>query len=255
MLVAAHKAATIPPKARYHPLKAPLSRPQKPAMSQQKGCFGNTFLFFCYLCKRAGPIPVLVFRHAMISNITIQQFATGDRRAFEAVFRHYYPKVRGFLVGMLKNEADAEDVAQTVFIRLWTKRERITDVACFDGYLYRMSRNAMMNFLKNRYAEAYPLTPVTEQPDATTPQEQLIADDLRLLTDLIVSRMPDRRREVFRLSRQAGLTNEEIAQRLGISKKTVENHLNMALGELRRELLIFLLFVNELGAQGFLPVF
>lgn len=191
----------------------------------------------------------------MISNITIQQFATGDRRAFEAVFRHYYPKVRGFLVGMLKNEADAEDVAQTVFIRLWTKRERITDVACFDGYLYRMSRNAMMNFLKNRYAEAYPLTPVTEQPDATTPHEELIADDLRLLTDLIVSRMPDRRREVFRLSRQAGLTNEEIAQRLGISKKTVENHLNMALGELRKELLIFLLFVNELGAQGFLPVF
>src|SRR3712207_8926787 len=62
----------------------------------------------------------------MISNITIQQFATGDRRAFEAVFRHYYPKVRGFLVGMLKNEADAEDVAQTVFIRLWTKRERLT---------------------------------------------------------------------------------------------------------------------------------
>src|SRR3712207_8869965 len=40
-------------------------------------------------------------------------------------------------------------------------------VACFDSYLYRMSRNAMMNFLKNRYAEAYPLTPVTEQPDAT----------------------------------------------------------------------------------------
>ena len=177
-----------------------------------------------------------------------KRLAAGDRHAFESIFNGYYPRVLAFLQGMLKNDADAQDVAQSIFIRLWSKRSYFNRVDNFDAYVYRLTRNAMLNFLQSAHPPMVPMEVRHDEAAPTSPHEDLVAHDLQLLTDLVVSRMPRQRQTIYQLSRQSGLTNAEIAERLGISKKTVENHLNLALGELRKTIILFLFFVNGLGA-------
>ncbi len=74
--------------------------------------------------------------------------------------------------------------------------------------------------------------------DNHSPQEDLIAKDAQLLVDMVVSQMPSQRQKVYRMSREKGLSNQEIAKILGISKKTVENHLNLALGIIRKAIIM-----------------
>ena len=75
-----------------------------------------------------------------------------------------------------------------------------------------------------------------------TAQEQIEAQDLRLLIDMIVENMPPQRQTIYRMSREEGLSNDEIAERLGLQKKTVENTLNLALRQIR-EMLKFLILL------------
>ena len=80
-----------------------------------------------------------------------------------------------------------------------------------------------------------------EEEAHDSPDEDLIAKDLQLLIDMVVENMPPQRKLIYQLSREAGLSNAEIAEKLDLSKKTVENHLNLALKELRKILLYLLI--------------
>ena len=82
---------------------------------------------------------------------------------------------------------------------------------------------------------------VPEISDEYTPYDKLIAKDLQLLIDMVVNEMPPKRKMIYKLSRIEGLSNEQIAEKLGIQKKTVENHLNIALNELRDALALSIL--------------
>ena len=81
----------------------------------------------------------------------------------------------------------------------------------------------------------------------TSPLEQIEASDLQLLIDMTVENMPPQRQAVYKLSRVEGLSNDQIAERLGLQKKTVENHLNLALGEIRKVLKMFILLLLAWG--------
>ena len=89
------------------------------------------------------------------------------------------------------------------------------------------------NYIEARHIIPVEIDDVPDVSDTTTPYDEIVANDLKLLVDLTVSEMPPQRKQIFHLSRQEGLTNDEIAVKLGIQKKTVENHLNLALKELR----------------------
>jgi RNA polymerase sigma-70 factor (ECF subfamily) len=171
----------------------------------------------------------------------IHDFSQGSQTAFRHIFDQYYPKVLSFALGLLKNHDDAEDVAQTVFIKMWSKREMFLQVENFDSYLYSLTRNTTLNFIAGR--KMNDSLQMADIVGSSSPHDDLIAHDLQLLTDLIVSEMPSQRQTIYRMSREQGLTNDEIASRLGIQKKTVENHLNLALGTLRKSILYnFLLY-------------
>lgn len=168
----------------------------------------------------------------------------GSHEAFRSLFMCYYPKVRAFIHGFLKNDDDAEDVAQLVFIKLWNKREQFRNVHHFDAYLYALTKYTMLNFIAAKRPVVF--TEEVEKLETaceTTPDIELETRDLELRIDMIVESMPLQRRTVFRLSRIQGLANDEIARRLGIQKKTVENHLNLALKELKEALQVYLIML------------
>ena len=172
----------------------------------------------------------------------VDALAGGSRDAFRELFVLYYPKVRYFIGGLLKSEAEAEDLTQDVFVKLWANRERFTEVRTFGTYLYVLAKNTTFNYIESKQTRQANLNETSfDEAGQATPYEELIARDLQLLVDLVVESMPTQRRTVYRLSRDAGLSNAEIAEKLQLSKKTVENHLNLALKELRNVILAFLI--------------
>lgn len=159
----------------------------------------------------------------------------GDEKAFEKIYLNYYKKTLYFITGLVKSEDDAKELTQEVFIKLWTSRETLDPERSVHSYMYTIARNAAFNFLKHKLVEINYISEYAAQNIETeTSDEILFAKEMALLIEMSVGKMPAQRRKIYQMSRKEGLSNEEIATRLQISKKTVENQLSLALRELKR---------------------
>lgn len=173
----------------------------------------------------------------------VEALKNGNHKAFEDLFIAYFQRVKLFICGIVKSEADAEELAQDVFVKLWTNREAIDIEKPLGAYLYTIARNRAFNFLKHKSVEqSYTDTLSFSDDVATTPEELLFAREISLLVEMTVNEMPVQRRRIYLLSRDNGVSNGDIAERLGISKKTVENQLSLALQELRKVISLFFFF-------------
>ncbi len=182
----------------------------------------------------------------MEKNNIIEDLVEGDEKTFHYIFKTYYPKVYHFSLYLLKSVSDAEDLSQEVFIKIWTHRETFKEIKDFDAYLYVLTRNTIFTYLRTKHSFIVNAEDVTlfQLADSDNPLDNTISKDLALLVEMIVTNMPYQRRKVFNLSRKDGLSNEKIAQQLGITKKTVENHLNLALKELREIIIMCLIMLR-----------
>ena len=143
----------------------------------------------------------------------------------------------------MKSEPVAEDLAQDVFIIIWEKREKLVAVKSINSYIYRIAKNVTLNYIEHQYVEKkYMEQYVNEEDVGQSIEEDLLARETELLVQLTVNNMPSQRKKIYRMSREEGLKNDEIAEKLNISKKTVENHLNIALKEIRKAISLLALF-------------
>ena len=166
----------------------------------------------------------------------------GDRNAFERIFRIYYGKVRNFVSLLVHSDSDAEDIAQDIFIKMWEKRSCFADIKSLDSYLYIMSRNAALDYIRKdkRYPEPEEFKDILYSGD--DPDAKYLAMEQDLLIRMFVSTLPEKRRRIFEMSRYEGVSNDDIAKRLGISKKTVENQIHLVLSELKEMLAVMAFF-------------
>lgn len=181
--------------------------------------------------------------------ILTEKISMGEEGAFRTLFNIYYPKVLAFITCIVKEQSDAEDIAQDIFVKIWERREMLPDhVTSLTGYIYRMSRNAALNKLRRSANMQYVseldqhASDYSESASGTEIENEYYAREKALFIRLVVNRMPKQRRLIFEMSRYHGLDNQSIADILHISKKTVENHLSLALKELREALAIFAMF-------------
>jgi RNA polymerase sigma-70 factor (ECF subfamily) len=171
----------------------------------------------------------------------VEKLAQDDHASFRWLFMQYFPKLKIFIVGFIKSEAIAEELAQDIFVKIWEKRKTLTEVQSFSAYIFRMAKNAVLNYFQHKYIKEKYIGQLTT--DNVIPADELFqAKETELLIQLTVAKMPKQRRKIFELSRRSQLKNEEIAQKLHLSKKTVENHLNLALREIRKSLNNFFIF-------------
>lgn len=168
----------------------------------------------------------------------------GDHKAFEMVFVAYFDKVKYFVERIIRSEDEAEELAQDIFVKLWVNRKAIDIQKSFSGFLFTMAHNASFNYLKHKDVQNNYLSTndLSEEVDST--EEMMYAKEIALLIEMTVNRMPAQRKNIFQLSRNEGLSNDEIASRLHISKKTVENQLSLALKELRKVITLFIVFIS-----------
>lgn len=166
-----------------------------------------------------------------------------DKEKFEKLFLQYFPKVKLFASMLLKSEQEAEDVAQDIFIRLWEMPELWSD-NLERNYLYTMVKNSVFNRIKRKNLESNYIHQQQELLDANNliefedPLNDIYHEELNLLLKMYLEQMPTKRREVFKLSRFEHLSNAEIATKLNLSVRTVEQHIYLALKDLKKLLLV-----------------
>lgn len=174
----------------------------------------------------------------------------GDIFAFNELYKRYSPKVYNFTLKHLEHEEDVKDLVQEVFITIWNRREDIDEKQSFNGYLFTITLNSIRKFyrkkVRNRKLAEHWLS--SESHNSNITLDTINYRSINEIAQKIIDKLPPKRKEVFILSREKGLRNEEIAEKMNISKKTVENHLNLALRELRKQLvqesLMIILFFN-----------
>ena len=168
----------------------------------------------------------------------IQRLMNGDQTAFELLFRFYYPGLVTFASQIVLDNAEAEEIVQDFFVQLWVKREGIKPSDSLKSYFFTAIRNRSFNYLK----KAQISEKIREEFQQMVDHDSLYDPDVFVVSDLqarikkAFEKLPPRTNEVFSLSRFRGLSNDEIASQLNISKRTVETQITNALKILREEL-------------------
>lgn len=163
------------------------------------------------------------------------------KRKFEQFFIVTFPKVKAFAWKILKSEEDAEDVAQDIFVKLWDNPDIWESKETWDSYIYTMARNQIYNFLKHKSVELSYQEKLVQEDSPSFEfdiYDKLYAKELQLLIKLTLDTMPEQRKKIFVMSRQKGMSHQEIADNLQISIRTVERHVYLALQDLKKIILI-----------------
>ncbi len=165
-----------------------------------------------------------------------EKLRTSDRSAFKAFFDATYPSVVRYACGFTRDEASAHDIAQEVYVRLWSGRGAIDPKRSLRAVLYVSVRNLAFNRNRTRMSREKAHT-IMDKPDVPLlPDDVLGVRELSEKIQAWIRELPARRREAFQLSRYDGLSYEEIGQIMGLSARTVEQHIRLALSTLRDRL-------------------
>lgn len=176
----------------------------------------------------------------------IKAFAAKNVPAFERIFKQYQPRLVVFIKGFLHDEELSRDMAQDIFLNLWENSFRLEHVKSFSTYLYQIAKYNIYNYFDSLLVrEKYTIEQALQMNDSCSIEETIFLKDLQAFINAAINEMPPQRQRIFRMSRYEGFSNDEIAKKLGISKRTVENHLTAALADLRR-ILFYIFFLNKI---------
>ena len=164
-----------------------------------------------------------------------------DRASFEALFRKFFPALMTFAKKYIADDDTARELVQNVFINLWEKRDSLDTSTSLKSYLFKSVHNRSLNEIRDR--KKFSDNEVPEIMSDTDVQSHMEYMELEEKINEVIGSLPEKCREVFEMSRFDGLKYNEIAEKLGISVKTVENQMSKALKILREKLAHYLTIV------------
>ena len=160
-----------------------------------------------------------------------------DSKELESLFHNHYNGLCRYAFTIVKEQAEAEDVIQGLFIKLWEKRKELDVLNNAKAYLYRSAHNESLNAVKRIKRRAISSSDKEIQLSETIDASSImIGDELQERIEQSLETLPEKCQEVFPLSRYEQLSYKEIAAQLSISVKTVENHMGKALRLMREGL-------------------
>lgn len=173
-----------------------------------------------------------------------------DRVAFYNIYERYCKKLYSFVFRFIKQEEDAEEIVQEVFVKIWKSRKNIDENSTFESYLFTIAYNTTISLFRKRTKEKKYLENLKAlQQISNTPDiiDEIHFKELNAALQALLNRLTPRQKEIFQLSREEGLTHAEIAKKLDISVNTVKKHMANTLSFLKshldRSLIINLLLI------------
>ena len=186
--------------------------------------------------------------------IHLLRLSQDDKKAMSYFYIRYASRIRGFATQLLQNEDDACDMVQDVLLKLWEERHSLGDIVSLDAYIFRMTKNLVLNTLRRRQiltsyisSEQRTNSFISSDTDST--------EELYSLIEKAIDKMPEPRRRIFCMSRFEHKKHAEIAALLNLSPRAVQYHICAALDFLRKYAV-----TNDLGitiipfAIGFISV-
>jgi RNA polymerase sigma-70 factor, ECF subfamily len=168
----------------------------------------------------------------------IQRLINGDQTAFELLFRFYYPGLVTFASQIVLDRDEAEEIVQDFFVKVWSGRREIKKSETLKSYFFTSIKNRALNVLKKEKINEKVRAELREmiEKDQLYQPDLFVESELQSRINSAFEKLPLRTNEVFSLSRFKGFSNDQIAEQLNISKRTVETHISNALKILREEL-------------------
>ena len=178
----------------------------------------------------------------------VRALRSGDPDALQTLMHSHWEPLVAFAHRRLQGAGDPQDIAQTAFVRLWARRAQLDEAGSLRALLFTIVRNACLDELRKRQRRKRAQGGFTPHTGSRTPYEDVQGAELHRLAASAVAGLPERRREVFRLVREEGLSYREVAEILELSPQTVANHMSLAMADLRASLRPY--FTDGQGSSG-----
>jgi len=178
------------------------------------------------------------------SNLLVLEFTKSNKRAFRKLYELYWEAMYVKAISIVENEIIAKDIVQEIWIKLWQKREAI-EIQNFEAYIHTAVRNNCYKYLRDKKFSSVRLEFIEKSyilSESASKKQHDLEETLSTIKQAMNS-LPKRCKQIFELSRFKHYSNEEIAMELGISKKSVENQISVAVKSIRSNLTILLIFI------------
>lgn len=165
----------------------------------------------------------------------LQKLIEGDEDALKYFFDTYYDDLCNFVNSYIQSETFSEDIVQGIFIDLWEKKSSLQKDRPIKSYLYSASKNKSLNHLRNKKVQNKVIDRLKHKIFQTSEgaDQYLEFEELKQVLSNAIDNLPSQCKTIYQLSRNDSLSNKEIAHKLGISSKTVENQITIAIKKIK----------------------
>ena len=164
----------------------------------------------------------------------IKNIKNGDIESFNELYNLYSTRLLNFSLMYLNSKEEAEEVVQDAFFKIWQNRHKLDEKYSLNGYVFRITKNLVLNKLRKRIHEPSGYVSIGNcSIHHNKTENDIFFHEMEQLLEEAIEALPPRRQLIFKLSRQKGLSNQEIANHLDISVNTVEGQIRKAIKYLR----------------------
>jgi RNA polymerase sigma-70 factor (family 1) len=185
--------------------------------------------------------------------VLVTKLRNNDVEAFDFLYHQYSNKLFRFAFSLLKNEEDACEIVQETFFRIWEKRNKIDSSKSFKSFLFSVSYHLIIDQLREKLKDQEFRNSLEKHfnKQVNLQENRIDYNTLEIEITKAVDELPEKRKHIYRLSREHGFSHKEIAGQLGVKPKTVENQINLALKHIKtrlgKDILPVLLFISLYG--------
>ena len=168
----------------------------------------------------------------------LKQISKGDEKAFRALYDAYFSHLSTFIFKLCKSTEATEEIIQDVFVKLWIRRHSLSQMDSPEAYIFSMARNKTIDYLRRLVRDTHFMELLAGQllTNSNDAEEQLNAKELRDLIEGALSGLSEQKKKIFHLSKEEGLSHDQIAEVMHLSKSTVKNHLSETLRHIKGHL-------------------